>query len=245
MNQVDSNFLYFKERHINIPLFLLADQKEIATLIEILLILDSGKTNNISSTQYHNINSDLFLSDSDIHNLSDSENLHYCIREYDKIAHTSEEFFNNKRMWKIPHINLNSKKTEIEKAIDTVDETGKIIATDSFNLVPVNYLSSFCDSFESLRSKKYFTESKCRNVFFGTQQSCEEVMFNSENFSTLINKILKDDRENQSRNHQEEFSEYYRGGWEKDYFDVLTDGQLGDFDEFQGDMDDLDTWSRG
>jgi len=35
---------------------------------------------------------------------------------------------------------------------------------------------------------------------------------------------------------------------EQDYFDAMTDGQLGDYDEFidnGGDIDDIDTWARG
>jgi hypothetical protein len=33
--------------------------------------------------------------------------------------------------------------------------------------------------------------------------------------------------------------------WERDYFDAMTDGQLGDYDDFGGDIDDIDTWARG
>jgi hypothetical protein len=33
--------------------------------------------------------------------------------------------------------------------------------------------------------------------------------------------------------------------WERDYFDTMTDGMLGDYDDFQGDIDDIQTWSRG
>jgi hypothetical protein len=32
---------------------------------------------------------------------------------------------------------------------------------------------------------------------------------------------------------------------ERDYFNAMTDGQLGDYDDFGGSMDDIDTWSRG
>ncbi len=33
--------------------------------------------------------------------------------------------------------------------------------------------------------------------------------------------------------------------WKRDYFDAMTDGQLGDYDDFGGDIDDIDTWARG
>lgn len=33
--------------------------------------------------------------------------------------------------------------------------------------------------------------------------------------------------------------------WEEDYFNAMTDGQLGDYEDFKGDIDDIDTWARG
>lgn len=40
----------------------------------------------------------------------------------------------------------------------------------------------------------------------------------------------------------------YDNDYDRDYFDAMTDGQLGDYDDFierGGNMDDIDTWSRG
>jgi len=31
--------------------------------------------------------------------------------------------------------------------------------------------------------------------------------------------------------------------WEREAFDAMTDGQLGDYDDFNGDLDDVRTWS--
>ena len=33
--------------------------------------------------------------------------------------------------------------------------------------------------------------------------------------------------------------------WRREYFDAMTDGQLGDYDDFEGNIDDIDTWARG
>lgn len=33
--------------------------------------------------------------------------------------------------------------------------------------------------------------------------------------------------------------------WKREYFNTMTDGQLGDYEDFQGEIDDIDTWSRG
>jgi hypothetical protein len=36
-----------------------------------------------------------------------------------------------------------------------------------------------------------------------------------------------------------------RNSNDRDYFDAMTDGQLGDYDDFRGNIDDIDTWARG
>lgn len=33
--------------------------------------------------------------------------------------------------------------------------------------------------------------------------------------------------------------------WDRDYFNAMTDGQLGEWEDFKGDIDDIDTWARG
>ncbi len=42
-----------------------------------------------------------------------------------------------------------------------------------------------------------------------------------------------------------ESDNFEENNWEKDYFDAMTDGQMGDYDDFSGDIDDVDRWSRG
>ncbi len=32
---------------------------------------------------------------------------------------------------------------------------------------------------------------------------------------------------------------------DEDFFSAMTDGQLGDYEDFSGSMDDVDTWARG
>lgn len=39
--------------------------------------------------------------------------------------------------------------------------------------------------------------------------------------------------------------DYQENDWRRDYFDAMTDGQMGDYDDFNGDIDDIDTWARG
>jgi uncharacterized protein (DUF3820 family) len=38
---------------------------------------------------------------------------------------------------------------------------------------------------------------------------------------------------------------YDRDDYDRDYFDTMTDGQMGNYDDFSGTLDDIDTWSRG
>ena len=51
--------------------------------------------------------------------------------------------------------------------------------------------------------------------------------------------------------YDEEVSDYEDNGYndyDHDYFDAMTDGQLGDYDDFReggGNLDDIDTWARG
>ncbi len=55
-----------------------------------------------------------------------------------------------------------------------------------------------------------------------------------------------------NQSHNSNFSELYEhsdhrndNNYERDYFDTITDGQLGDYDDFNGNMDNIDTWARG
>ena len=50
-----------------------------------------------------------------------------------------------------------------------------------------------------------------------------------------------------SSNDYDKYANYDPGedDYERDYFNAMTDGQLGDYDDFDGNIDDIDTWARG
>jgi hypothetical protein len=73
----------------------------------------------------------------------------------------------------------------------------------------------------------------------------------TETFSKLFNLQSEFDEndyfedELESKNAENESQFYETNNYDEDTFYALTDGQLGDFDDFNGSMDDLETWSRG
>ena len=82
-----------------------------------------------------------------------------------------------------------------------------------------------------------------QTIFFGNWKDCEKIICDSETLNDLWSKKeasqkLKQDRE--ARNAQaEDNAHYWKSGWEADYFDAMTDGQLGSYDDFEGNIDDL------
>ncbi len=52
---------------------------------------------------------------------------------------------------------------------------------------------------------------------------------------------------NESSFDEDEYANYDPGedDYERDYFNALTDSKLGDYDDFDGNIDDIDTWARG
>jgi hypothetical protein len=54
-----------------------------------------------------------------------------------------------------------------------------------------------------------------------------------------------DDEDYDDGDYERDYYDSSDNDWERDYFDAMTDGQLGDYDDFEGNMDDIDTWARG
>lgn len=59
------------------------------------------------------------------------------------------------------------------------------------------------------------------------------------------NNIVDDDDEDLYEEDDNYEPDYQENDWRRDYFDAMTDGQMGDYDDFGGDIDDIDTWARG
>lgn len=249
-NKDEKNFSFTKERHITTSLFSIADQININILIDALIILDLNTHSEISNTEYNNIYPEIFLSGADISNLSNSDNLKYCIKKYSGIAKNVEQFYSNPRMWSVPHINLASNKSEAEKNSDIINgETKEVIKAATFNIVPIKYESSYFNSeIDMMKSNRasliaYRPDTKC--VFFGSYAECMAIFDNAESYKSLVINAFKAEQEKYSRAQQEQSNDYNHGGWQRDYFDAMTDGQLGSRDDFNGDIDDIETWAQG
>ncbi len=65
---------------------------------------------------------------------------------------------------------------------------------------------------------------------------------NNQPFIEIKNKYL-DVVSGTARNNNTNNSNYSKKDAKRDTFDALTDGQMGDFNDFEGDIDDLMTWS--
>ncbi|MBK8143855.1 MAG: hypothetical protein IPK62_02055 [Bacteroidetes bacterium] len=82
-------------------------------------------------------------------------------------------------------------------------------------------------------------------IFQGSFKECF-ALFNRDSFIEKSIDDLNTKKENNERQRQsEESQEYYNKGYEEDYFNAVTGGQLGFYSDFDGDIDDIDTWSRG
>lgn len=252
---------------MNIPLSLLIDQKEIDVLIDFMLVIHSGYKNSIEIADYENLTPDLFLNNEDLENICNDEKNQYCIRQYYKyqVPKNILGYTNSPEMWKMPQINLISRKTDTEKIeYPYQDRTANI-----YNIVPVSYSSAFCDSFKTLKSYSRFEEYRphfyrsekvkdlfswifnpmqkeivSNDLFVGDYYTCKDVLTNTE----MLKKIESEFHKAQKN---EETSSGGNDDWpdDREYesaaFYFMTEGQLGNYEDFEGNMDDIETWSRG
>jgi|GEM_PF-6554198 len=247
MNGNDECFDFFRKRYLNVPLFELNNEGSISNLVEFLMILDLNKVSTISNQEYNFITADCLLTEKDKTLIQNSDNLKYCIKKYHRIAKKPQNFFSNREMWKVPHIALVSRKSDIERLVNTVmKDTNEIISSDSYTVIPYGYSSSFLPSFKEVKESRYVSPLKSQEVFSGSYAECKSCLSDNTRFNELLKRVYKFEQDSLRRSQQEDSDAYYnRGGWERDYFDAMTDGQLGDYDDFKGDIDDIDTWSRG
>lgn len=244
-NLSDQHFHYRKKRCINLPLFMISAQAESEVLLDFLMVLDLAQNILITSQEYNNVNSDLFLSSDDLENLAHADHLQYCIKKYYDTPKTTRAFFYSKKHWKVPYITLSERKIGLQILAPILDQSGAVWKCDNYNIVPKGYNCSFTDSFSTLKEFHYEPPVKEKLVYKGTFANCKQVFEDKQAISDLFKRVFKEEQDAQRRIQQEENEAYYNGGWQEDYFNAMTDGQLGDYNDFHGDLDDLDTWSRG
>jgi hypothetical protein len=83
-----------------------------------------------------------------------------------------------------------------------------------------------------------------QSIFIGTWEECASIIRIREKLDTLWRGKEEDLRlkaEKEARAaRQQDNADYWKSGWQSDYFDAMTDGQLGSYDDFGGNLDDLD-----
>lgn len=246
----NSDYWCEKKRYINIPFFMLEEYEGINTLIEILLVIDSNSYSVISMPDYENFHSEHFFSSLDIDNISNRDKLEYCIRKYYQVPKSIIVFNRERKNWKIPYINLKNDVFSFEKWIIQKEKSEFSAAVfDIYIIAPKTYTPTYHPEPNDLH---YISTDnpKSRNIFYGTYNECKGVFFDEQIFSSLIKKVHGEDSDKAYRAHLRESQRdsdnyFYRGGWKSDYFDAMTDGQQGNYNDFSGDLDDIDRLSRG
>lgn len=110
-------------------------------------------------------------------------------------------------------------------------------------LFPLGYVNLHYANIDVLKDSNSHMHKYLRNsqekkelLFKGNLDECKTLLNNNSKIKILYSKFqnLKDTSNNFSYDN-----------WEKLYFDAVTDGNLGDFEDFHGDIDDVETWNNG
>lgn len=65
----------------------------------------------------------------------------------------------------------------------------------------------------------------------------------NKHFGNSLDSVQEEEIEQEYQDDYE-YSDNYND-WERYYFDAMSDGQLGNYDDFEGNIDNVETWSRG
>lgn len=116
----------------------------------------------------------------------------------------------------------------------------------NLKLLPIGNINVYKHDVEIIRNEEKNIlklwnahKSKRKNLIFsGSLDECL-IIFNDE--KSLLLKF----RDYHSKNTLNFGDLSVDDDWKSSYFDTMTDGNLGDYDDFNGNIDDIDTWSRG
>lgn len=228
---------YYKMRILNQPLFELQNFPNFNELLNILFHFDTNFIKEIDNSQFNKISvSDLFFH-GDEWSLDNFNHFEYEVRLYPNIVKFKDAFFIDKRHWDIPHISLSN--------FDFPDEMTQHFnfpkQVCNINIVPKNYRCSFhkiITSENDLHSAKFFNRSKYYSLYTGKYGECKNFFDNKEALKKIAtSELIKHIESPQVDDYND-----------SDYFDAMTDGQLGNYDDFiegGGNIDGIDTWSGG
>lgn len=173
----------------------------------------------------------------------------YQVRLYTNIPQTKEAFLAlpekiedlkiSSNTWKCPCINVTGLNFGAEKIYQ--GEGNSSGTQYSINVLPKTFYSSFYKKIQTLEQflifkSPYYNHVKSYSLYNGSYENSLKVFNNEAQLKELISKAKLTDSHNWAT------AEPYSN---EDYFNAMTDGQLGDYNDFNGDLDDIDTWSTG
>lgn len=240
----------------NLPFFKIEKKNNYVALIWFLINLDSfGNFITIDANKFNLIKVDDFITSEDSKQLRDLEK-NYVIRLYKYIPQTPDNFYDMPHersdqqrfikncWWRSPWINITGLNFPLEKIYDSEEPFWK--SKYSINLLPETFISSFHKKIELLDEFWFFLNSHYHykdfdgySLYKGNYKDCRDI-FNDE---VKLSKLKKEGHFRNMPNWGE--PPRYKN---EDYFNAMTDGQLGDYSDFNagsGNIDDIDTWARG
>jgi len=235
--QSESVDAFYKMRILNQPLFELQTSPDFGDLVHLLFRLDANSKKEITASQFDKISvQDLLFEDDElrIDNLND---LDYEVRLYPNVTKNKEAFIANKKHWNIPYVSLSGFDFSDEMT-EHFNITNQVC---NINIVPRNYRCSFHKTIISendLNNARFFGGSENHLLYKGKYEDCKNFFDNKKDLKKIASSELKSHIESPRVDDLNE----------SDYFDAMTDGQLGSYDDYAergGNIDDIETWSQG
>jgi hypothetical protein len=228
---------FYKMRIINQPLFELQTSTDFSELIHLLLCFDSNYFNEISSAEFDKISIEDLLFKDDMLDINDINQIDCEVRLYPNTAKIKDAVIRDENQWSIPYVRL----SDFDFADEMIEQFTYPKQICNINIVPKNYRCSFrkliTSESEMLRATM-LCRPKYHVLFKGKYEECRNFFNEKKGLIRIANSEL-------IKHIKSPKADAYN---DSDYFDAMTDGQLGDYDTFTengGNIDDIDTWSGG
>jgi hypothetical protein len=225
-------FDYKRIRSINIKYDDIIRKDDFSILFEIIQIIETANFVNINSELYNSFNNLSFFTEKETNDSKYFDNKEFIIRKSPNPFKDSKFYLDDDYLKDIHYLEF--------KVMDLLIQ---------YNIVPYNFIPSYFDSFISMEKYYFntcFENEKWRIVFCGSYNDCSEIFNNPEKFDNLVKSVSKEENDRINKRNKAECDDYYfGGGWKEDYYNAMTDGQYGDYNDFDGNIDEIDTWSKG
>lgn len=250
---------YTITRYLNIPFFEIEKKNKVNLLIRILLVIESNHYFDIELNDYYSISASNLLYPLDIKKLTNLDKLEYVIQYISNYPISESHFYNREPiissalgkkfdLWASIPINLR----------DNISDNEIIFRHPIFNhdmhhyrskfnscllILPLGHKPTFANKITQIDNITMLTSSlkqkEMYTLFRGSYSECYNLITNQEFINNAIDEVIRKSDESDQRIADNEANEFTQGGWKKDYFNALTDGQFGNFDDFEGEIDDI------